>query len=184
MKKILISSCLAGRKVRYDGKVVPVSNRLLEKWQGQNRLVQVCPEVDGGLAIPRPPAQIAGGTGDDVLNGNARVVDENGKDVTVDFIKGAHLALDTGRKYGIQVAVFKEKSPSCGVNRIYDGTFSGCLISGTGVAVALLKKNNIQVFSENELEKVEFYLKNAKEFMNDDSLCHGSGTVGCKKGAL
>jgi uncharacterized protein YbbK (DUF523 family) len=160
MKKILISACLAGEKVRYDNKRMPIAFGLLEKWGGQQgRLIKVCPEVCGGLSVPRLPAQIVDGNGCDVLKGNAKVVDIQGNDVTYAFVQGARCALDLAQKHDIQVAVFKEKSPSCGVNQIYDGTFSSILIPGSGVTVALLKENGITVFCENDLDQIESFFE-------------------------
>jgi len=169
MEKILISACLAGDRVRYDGRRLPLENLLLARWKEDGRLVKVCPEVGGGMKIPRPPAQIVDGSGLDVLKGRARVMDNKGCDVTDFFIKGAEFALSVARKYGIKLAVLKEKSPSCGVHRIYDGTFSVTLIPGAGVTSALLRENNILVFSEQELETVEGLLRieagpDAKDF--------------------
>lgn len=159
MEKILISGCLAGDRVRYDGRRLPLKNLLLARWKEENRLVKVCPEVGGGMKIPRPPAQIVDGSGLDVLNGKARVMDNQGCDVTSFFIKGAEYALSIAQKYGIRLAVLKEKSPSCGVRRIYDGTFSSTLIPGAGVTTALLAANHIRVFSELEMETVEGILR-------------------------
>ncbi len=158
MEKILISACLAGKRVRYDGKKLPIKKNQIYQWYRQGRLVIVCPEVSGGLHIPRPAAQIVGGTGHDVLSGNARVIDIDQNDVTRSFVKGAHDTLLLAQKCNIRVAVFKEKSPSCGVGQIYDGTFSSSLMPGSGVTVALLKENNVQVFSENTLDQVHSFL--------------------------
>ena len=166
MEKILISACLLGDRVRYDGKVAgvdtPQAQEWLKKWHRQGRLVRVCPEVSGGMPVPRPPAQIAGGTGGDVLQDNARVVNENGTDVTSEFVKGAKAALELAVSHQIRVAVLKEKSPSCGANRIYDGTFSSVLMPGEGVTAALLRQNRIQVVSENELDRVERILADTR----------------------
>ena len=159
MEKILISACLLGDRVRYDGKIAAVGSPIIEKWKRQGCLVRSCPEIFGGLPVPRPPAQIVGGTGADVLHGKARVMDETGADVTDPFVRGAQQALELALANHVRVAVFKEKSPSCGVNRIYDGSFTSVLIPGDGVAVALLRQNNIHVVSENELEQAESYLK-------------------------
>lgn len=155
MKKILISSCLAGERVRYDGKQIPIQSRFISRWRKDGRLVTVCPEVLGGLPIPRPAAQIVDGSGEDVVHGVSKVVDVEGNNVTRSFTDGASQTLAIAREYKITVAVFKEKSPSCGVHQIYDGTFSSVLIPGSGVAVALLKAHGIQVFSEHELSQVQ-----------------------------
>lgn len=154
MEKILISACLAGHRVRYDGKQAEVTHALLMDLGRRGRLVAVCPEVSGGMKIPRPPAQIVHGNGLDVLSGKANVVDITGRDVTPDFVRGAEYALSMARRNRIGMAILKEKSPSCGVNRIYDGHFTATLMPGTGVTTALLKLNGIQVFSENELDQV------------------------------
>lgn len=155
MKKILISACLAGDRVRYDGKRVPVTDDLLIKWNRKGMLVKVCPEVSGGLKIPRPPAQIVNGNGMDVFKERSRVVDIDGHDVTGPFLRGAEYALTLVKKYKIEIAVLKEKSPSCGVHHIYDGRFVSNLIPGFGVTAAILKQNGIKVFSENELDQVK-----------------------------
>lgn len=154
MEKILISACLAGERVRYDGKQIPVTNTVLVNWNQNGRLVNVCPEVSGGLKIPRPPAQIVDGNSLDVLNGTAKVIDINGRDVTLPFVRGAERSLSLAQKYHITIAILKEKSPSCGVHHIYDGHFTSHLISGSGVTAAMFKENGIKVFSENELDQV------------------------------
>ena len=159
MEKILISACLAGDRVRYDGQKAPLGNALLTRWKEENRLVKVCPEVGGGMKVPRSPAQIVNGRGLDVLMGRARVMDNEGCDVTGFFIMGAEYALSMAQKFNVRLAILKEKSPSCGVHHIYDGTFSSTLIPGAGVTAALLRENNIRVFSEHELELVERALK-------------------------
>ncbi|TDC42006.1 DUF523 domain-containing protein [Actinomadura sp. KC345] len=158
MERILVSSCLAGRPVRYDGAAKPVAGDLFERWRAEGRLVPFCPEISGGLAVPRPPAEIVGGDGGDVLDGTARIVTDTGKDVTDEFLQGAHLALDTARRSGARVALLKEGSPSCGTHRVYDGTFTGTSTKGTGVTTALLRRSGIRVFSEDELDAVQAYL--------------------------
>lgn len=155
MIPILISACLAGDRVRYDGRQTPLAAEILKKWSRKGLLVKVCPEVSGGLAIPRPPAQILGGNGLDVLKGKARVVDINGHDVTRFFIQGAEYALSLAEKWNIKTAILKGKSPSCGVYHIYDGSFSGTLVPGFGVTTAILQANQIRVFTENDLDQIE-----------------------------
>ena len=154
MKKILISACLEGDRVRYDGKRAHLKDSLLKEWRLKGLLVKVCPEVSGGLKIPRPEAQIVNGNGLDVLKGTAKVIDINGFDVTFSFVRGAEYALSIAKRFGIQMAILKEKSPSCGVHHIYDGQFASHLMPGFGVTTALLKQNKIVVFSENELDQV------------------------------
>jgi uncharacterized protein YbbK (DUF523 family) len=159
MEKILISACLAGDLVRYDGKKVPLTNICLLDWHKKGMLIKVCPEVSGGLTIPRQPAQILNGNGLDVLNGTAKVIDIHGRNVTSPFITGAEYALGIARKFDIKIAVLKEKSPSCGVNNIYNGHFDSTLIPGFGVTSAILKKAGLKVFSENELDQVKHLLE-------------------------
>ena len=151
MEKILISGCLLGLDVRYDNKIQPVENNILLEWQQEGRLVVVCPEVEGGLLVPRPPAEIVEGSGEDVLNGTAGILNERGEDVTAAFIRGAQISLDLVKRFSVRVAILKEKSPSCGSTSIYDGSFSRKRIPGQGVTVALLRKNGVAVFSEKNI---------------------------------
>jgi uncharacterized protein YbbK (DUF523 family) len=159
MKKILISACLAGDLVRYDGKFVPLTDELLCEWDRKGLFVKVCPEVSGGLKIPRLPAQIVNGNGQDVLENKAKVMDIEGQDVTTAFLKGAEYTLRLAEKYNIEIAVLKEKSPSCGTHHIYDGHFDSTLIQGFGVTTAILKQGGIKIFSENELDQVMAFVK-------------------------
>lgn len=160
MKKILISACLAGELVRYDGRKVNFGRGYVSELLFSGKLVVVCPEVLGTLAVPRPAAQIVGGNGMDVLNGNAKVIDSQQNDLTGAFVQGAYNTLAYARRYHIFHAVFKEKSPSCGVNRIYDGTFSKKMIPGTGVTVALLKQHGIRVISDEALMQPDSWMFN------------------------
>ncbi|MQY08415.1 hypothetical protein ACRB68_65220 [Actinomadura sp. RB68] len=144
--------------MRYDGAGKPVRDALFEGWRAEGRLVPFCPEVAGGLPVPRPPAEIVGGGGAEVLDGTARVVTDTGADVTGAFLRGARLALDTARRAGARVAILKEGSPSCGSHRVHDGTFSGRKVAGDGVTAALLEREGIRVFSEDELPAVAAFL--------------------------
>ena len=108
MEKILVSSCLLGRRVRYDAGALPVSDRILEQWKTDGRIVPVCPEVDAGMSIPRAPAEISGGSGRDVLEGSAFVLDKTGQDVTGYFMTGASLALALCDQYDIKIAILTE----------------------------------------------------------------------------
>jgi len=158
MEKILISGCLLGLDVRYDNRIQPVENKILLGWQQEGRLLVVCPEVEGGLSIPRPPAEIVEGSGEDVLNGKAGILNEKGEDVTAAFIRGANIALELVKRFSIRVAILKEKSPSCGSTSIYDGSFTRKRIPGQGVTTALLRKNGVKVFSEKEIGAVQEYI--------------------------
>lgn len=150
MHKILVSRCLLGHPVRYDGGASELS-QTLARWQAEGRIVPLCPEVAGGLPTPRPPAEIPGGQGAEVLEGRASVIASDGEDFTQAFMAGAQVALDLVRQHGIRVAVLKANSPSCGNLFTYDGSFSGTKVSGEGVTTALLRREGVQVFSELEL---------------------------------
>ncbi len=139
----IASACLAGVKCRYDGESRPDDKITEMHKQGLVKLV--CPECLAGMASPRCPSEIVGGDGGDVLEGTARVMAEDGCDRTAEFIKGAEKTLETAKKLGAKRAWLKSKSPSCGLGRIYDGTFSGALRAGDGVTAALLKRNGINV---------------------------------------
>ena len=146
MKKILVSQCLyGGDPVRYDGKSKAETDIRFLKWKDEGRLVPVCPEVFGGLPIPRADAQRQG----------ERVITRTGRDVTKEYLKGAEEAVRLAREYGVICALMKEKSPSCGSNRIYDGSFTGNLTDGQGLAVELLRNAGIKVFSEEQLDDVQ-----------------------------
>lgn len=149
MKKILVSACLCGEPCRYDGRSKPCTVPVFLKWREEGRLIPVCPEVDGGLPVPRPPCQRRG---DGVFT-------EAGESRTAEYLLGADKALETARKEDVACCILKEYSPSCGVHRIYDGTFSGKKISGEGLAAQLLRENGYAVFSEEELSSAEEFLK-------------------------
>ena len=142
MEKILISACLVGDKVRYDGKHNQIDkiDQLLEKYE----LVPFCPEVEGGLKTPRTPSERV----------KDRVKMKDGKDVTYNFQTGAELALNICLYLGIRIAILKENSPSCGVHKIHDGTFTGKLKDGMGVTAELLTRKGIKVISENEIDTI------------------------------
>lgn len=146
---ILVSSCLAGLKVRYNGShcIHNDVNSLVE----QRKAITVCPELLGGFSTPREPAEIVGGEGGDVLDGKAKVIQKSGRDVTDLFIKGANATLMQAQEVNATAVVLKEFSPSCGSSMIYNGNFSGEKRVGSGVTAALLIRNGIRVISEQEL---------------------------------
>ena len=139
---ILISACLIGCACRYDGKSKPYP--AVEQLQKKHTLIPICPEIYGGLPTSRPPSEIVG---DSVQN-------SAGEDVTAAYMRGAAEALRLAKLFGCKVAVLKAKSPSCGKGMVYDGTFSRTLTSGDGVTVALLQKNGITVYTEDEIEAI------------------------------
>lgn len=148
---ILVSACLLGVNCKYNGK----NNENLEILQliKKKGAIPICPEQLGGLTTPRLPAEIKGGEGIDVLNDYARVIRNDGIDVTEAFIRGAKETLKIAEEFDINHAILKAKSPSCGVGEIYDGSFSNQLIKGDGVTAALLKTRNITVCTEKNMGK-------------------------------
>lgn len=154
--KILISACLLGEPVRYDGrsneqKISEYQTQLL-LWQQHKLLIPVCPEVAGGLPTPRPAAEIIAMDGHDVLSGSAKVMTLDGIDVSAQFITGARLALALANKHGAKAALLAARSPSCGSQNIYDGSFSGTLHQGMGVTAALLEQNGVRCFSPENFD--------------------------------
>lgn len=146
---ILISACLAGFNVRYDGG--NARNDLAIKLVAMGQAVTVCPEIMGGFATPRLPSEIQGGTGADVLAGRAAVVNRAGHDVTSEYLQGARMVLRIAQSHGVTVAFLKQKSPACGTKLVYDGQFAGHKIPGQGVTAALLAANGITCFGDEEL---------------------------------
>lgn len=139
---ILISACLLGVNCRYDGGHNYVAE--VEELKKKYNLVPVCAEVYGGLTTPRTPAERRG----------EGVVFRDGTDATEAFRRGAREILRLAEFYGCKKAVLKENSPSCGSGRIYDGTFTGTLISGDGVLSELLKEHGIEVFGESRIAEI------------------------------
>ncbi len=145
---ILVSSCLAGLEVRYNG--THCLNNKISKLVEENKANIICPELLGGFLTPREPAEIIGGNGEDVLDGKAKVVDKSGEDVTDLYIKGAYATLEKAKEITATIVVLKENSPSCGSSKIYNGEFNGRKIEGMGVTSALLKRNGLKVISEEQ----------------------------------
>lgn len=140
---ILVSACLLGIGCRYDGKCKP--NEDVIKLSEEHNLVPFCPEIYGGLQTPRVPSEIVG----------EKVLNAEGEDVTEQYSKGAEEALKTAKMFGCEVAIMKEKSPSCGNGLVHNGKFDGGLIEGDGITVRILKKNGISVFGESEIESIK-----------------------------
>ncbi|MFB2686930.1 DUF523 domain-containing protein [Shewanella mangrovisoli] len=141
MEKILISSCLLGQAVRYDGGHNLLQDEWMQRWQREGRIVAFCPECAGGLPTPRPAAERVG----------EEVLTAQGEDVTAAFQLGAQKALVLAQEQGIKIAILKARSPSCGNQHIYDGTFSKRLIAGQGMTAELLQAAGVSVFNETEL---------------------------------
>lgn len=145
---VAVSACLLGEPCRYDGSSKPCQAALrLCKLPGV-AVVPICPEVAGGLPTPRPASEIVGSGPD------RRVVDDQGNDRTKAFELGAQKVLELMRESGCTAAVLKAKSPSCGIGRIYDGSFSGQLVTGNGVAAELLLAAGIPAMDEARLESL------------------------------
>lgn len=142
MKAILVSRCLLGDPCRYDGasRPCPAVKALRERYEP----IPICPECDGGLPVPRVPCERRGD----------RVVSRDGRDLTEPYRLGAMRALERAKETGAKIAVLKSNSPSCGVGRIYDGSFSGKLTDGDGVTAELLKGAGIELYTENDMEKL------------------------------
>ena len=144
MENLLISACLMGFECKYCGGSNYIGDEKLSKLKENYVLIPVCPESAGGLPTPRDPSERIGD----------KVMSSKGVDVTANYAKGAETALTLCQKYGCKKAILKAKSPSCGRDIIYDGTFSGALTRRHGVTTELLLQNNIEVFSEKELDKL------------------------------
>jgi len=145
-QKILISACLLGQNVKYDGthnsiKEIPFIKKLI----ALDMLIPICPEVEGGLPTPRPKAEII----------NKKVKNIEKIDITEQFLLGAKKTCEIAEKNSIKIAILKSRSPSCGEGFVYDGNFNKTLVKGDGITVKALKNMGIKVFSEDELEKVE-----------------------------
>ena len=144
MEKVLISACLLGLDCKYNGGANTLSDRVIDALMARYDLVPVCPESYGGLAAPRLPSERVG----------ERVLAKDGGDVTAQYQKGARAALRLARVFDCKMAILKERSPSCGHGVIYDGTFTGTLVPGDGVAAELLKANGVAVYGEGDILKL------------------------------
>jgi uncharacterized protein YbbK (DUF523 family) len=152
VEKILISACLLGERVRHHGGDARLEHPMLVQWAAEGRLVPFCPEVAGGLATPRPAAEL-------VSNASGRRPrTAEGQDVTAAFERGADAALQVCTANGVRIAVLKDGSPSCGSRWVYDGSFSGRRVAGTGVSAARLREAGIEVFSEQQIGDAAAYL--------------------------
>lgn len=147
--KILISACLIGENVKYDGGNNALHVKIIEQWKEEGVLVPLCPEVLGGLSVPRFPCE--------VVVGENRVVNKVGTDVTDAFFKGAKESLRIAQEKGVCMAILKARSPSCGKDIIYDGTFTSTRVNDSGIACKLLQESGIAVFSEEELSLAEAF---------------------------
>ena len=144
-EKVLISACLAGINCKFNGENNLLDRGILDEISKKYHLLFVCPEVFGGLSTPREPAEMKGGL----------VVTKTAKDVSENFKFGAEICLKIAKLNGCKKAILKARSPSCGSGQIYDGSFTKKLILGDGVAAKMLKANEILVFSEDEIGRLD-----------------------------
>lgn len=159
VSKILVSACLMGFKVRYNGSEKAEVIAQLARWQQEQRLVIHCPELAAGLPVPRPPAEIISACGKDVMHGQASILENTGRDVTEQYRLAAWLSLRMAQESGCTAALLTDGSPTCGVQFIYNGSFNGQRKSGMGVAAALLSEHGIKVFSDTQLEELIAWIK-------------------------
>ena len=164
--KVLVSACLLGQPVRYDGQSKGIVSDWLSELGAEGRALAFCPEVAGGLSTPRPPAERQG----------ELVVTESGLNVTAEFDRGAELALAICQRQGIRFALLKEGSPSCGSGRIYNGRFEGVSVAGEGKTTALLRRHGIRVFSEDQLPELALALSLAVNAAGAWACCQPSRT--------
>lgn len=143
-KTLLVSACLLGTECKYSGGHNAMPGATIAALREKYRLIPVCPETAGGLPTPRDPSERRGDA----------VVSCKGRDVTAEFSRGADAALCLAERYGCTSALLKEKSPSCGSGVIYDGSFTGTLVSGDGLAAERLKKRGIKIYGESEADKL------------------------------
>ena len=139
---VLVSACLMGFRCRYDGGTQRLD--CLDELRKRHVLIPVCPEVMGGLPTPREPSEVRDG----------RVVSRDGRDVTEAFWRGAQEAEKIARACGCECALLKERSPSCGLGRIYDGTFTGTLTDGDGLCARLLSERGVRVIGESKAQEL------------------------------
>ncbi|MGB0467010.1 MAG: DUF523 domain-containing protein [Pontibacterium sp.] len=145
MRKILISACLFGEQVRYDGKHSLINHPIIARWKAEGRLVKICPECAGGLPTPRSPSEIQS-------KFPILITSQDAQDVTPEFLTGAEKTLELAKQEHVCCALMKARSPSCGNTQIYDGSFSGKLVADSGIAASELLRNGIPVFNEHQLE--------------------------------
>lgn len=148
----LISACLCGINCKYNGS--NNYNEICEKLLIQNKAIPICPEQLGGLSTPRTPCELQG-TANEIIQGKNSIVSKDGIDVTEMFLKGANEVLKLSKVLNVKKVILKEGSPSCGVNFVYDGTFSGKKVSGMGITAQMLSDALIEVCSEEDLGGIE-----------------------------
>lgn len=154
MSRVLVSACLLGQPVRYDGRAKTLEDSRLATWQAEGRVVPLCPELAAGLPVPRLPAEIEDGSG--------RVFDSAGADVTKSYQDAADRAVETAKAEGCAFALLTDKSPSCGVAQVYAGAFDGTLRAGRGLVAEALSQAGVRVFADHQIAALEAAM-NAEE---------------------
>lgn len=144
---IIVSACLAGMDCRYDGKSNEVEE--IKKLVEDKRAIIICPEQLGGMPTPRIPCEMRRN------DGEIKIVSMYEENFTEKFVKGAEEALKIAKMYDSKIAILKAKSPSCGAGKIYDGTFQNKLIEGNGICAKLFIENEIRVYTEEDIEKLD-----------------------------
>jgi uncharacterized protein YbbK (DUF523 family) len=156
-KKILISACLLGKNCRYNGG----HSQLTELEEIDVEWISVCPEESGGLGTPRPSAEMQENA-ETILNGKGKIITNKGKNVTSEFIQGAEKSLQLGLGAEVKIAVLKSKSPSCGIGKIYDGSFTKSLKTGNGIFAHLCHENDIACISSDNINRIKKTLAKLK----------------------
>ena len=156
-KKILISACLLGKNCRYNGG----HSQLTELEEIDVEWIPVCPEELGGLGTPRPSAEMQENA-ETILNGKGKIITNKGKNVTSEFIQGAEKSLQLGLGAEVKIAVLKSKSPSCGIGKIYDGSFTKSLKTGNGIFAHLCHENDIACISSDNINRIKKTLAKLK----------------------
>lgn len=167
--KVLVSGCINGAPIRFNQTNVRVESAIWDRWLVEGRAVAFCAELAAGFPVPRRPAEVVGGSADDVFGNRARVLEDDGNDVTDQFVLGAELALERALEEGCVVAVLTDGSPSCGSSYVYDGSFGGGTHPGRGVVAQLLVDHGIPVFSESELAEADQILRHADALASESS---------------
>jgi uncharacterized protein YbbK (DUF523 family) len=145
---IIVSACLAGANCRYDGCLI--ENKLIKKLVASRQAMPLCPEVMGGRTVPRAPAEIKGGAGENVLTGKVKIIDKDNNDVTQEILNGVKYVVAAAKRMGVKIFILKTKSPTCGYGEIFDGTFTGKLVPGNGVLTDALLKEGIKIYTEKD----------------------------------
>ena len=140
--RILVSACLLGVYCRYNGERKQMDG--IERLMECAELIPVCPEILGGLPTPRPAAERVGD----------RVMNREGADVTEAYRRGAEETLRLAELFGAKMALLKERSPSCGMGKIHDGSFLGRIVDGSGVTAELLAAHGISVYGESCIDEL------------------------------